>query len=242
MASLTLTHVDTCLSCYVPDHCNGDDETLIGVAVNSSSRCWHVLDGIREELSNDNKVPAWVSSGMIEEAIRGLTDETYHPFKTFDKSLSSAESVSEDSETPIAWFRASWDATPDDFTEAYLTAALWSSTDESNESGGHSMDDNYDTDDIAPDAMAAALRDCIEWQEKHAKLLKQAYRRYRVSAEYSPEAQAGHDYWLTRNRHGAGFWDRGLGKVGKLLSVAAYSSAQLDLYVGDDKLIHGFGE
>ena len=29
-----------------------------------------------------------------------------------------------------------------------------------------------------------------------------------------PLAQIGHDLWLTRNGHGAGFWDRGLGAQG----------------------------
>lgn len=36
-------------------------------------------------------------------------------------------------------------------------------------------------------------------------------------------AQAGHDFYLTRNRHGAGFWDRGLGDVGRRLTEAAHS-------------------
>lgn len=36
-----------------------------------------------------------------------------------------------------------------------------------------------------------------------------------------PEAWAGHDFWLTRRGHGAGFWDRGLGDLGKRLSEAA---------------------
>ena len=34
-------------------------------------------------------------------------------------------------------------------------------------------------------------------------------------------AQMCHDYWLTRNGHGAGFWCRGLGDVGKTLSDLA---------------------
>src|ERR1044071_581042 len=31
----------------------------------------------------------------------------------------------------------------------------------------------------------------------------------------------GHDLWLTRNRHGAGFWDRGMGALGEALSEQA---------------------
>lgn len=36
----------------------------------------------------------------------------------------------------------------------------------------------------------------------------------------TPE-RLGIDFWLTRNRHGAGFWDRGLGAVGQRLTDAA---------------------
>lgn len=37
---------------------------------------------------------------------------------------------------------------------------------------------------------------------------------------WSPE-HAGHDLWLTRNRHGAGFWDRGRGILGEQLTIWA---------------------
>lgn len=47
-------------------------------------------------------------------------------------------------------------------------------------------------------------------------------------------AQVGHDFWLTRNGHGTGFWDRGLGAVGDRLSVAAHAYGEASLYVGDD--------
>lgn len=39
---------------------------------------------------------------------------------------------------------------------------------------------------------------------------------------------AGHDFWLTRNGHGAGFWDRGLGDLGERLSDAARAYGDAD--------------
>lgn len=36
---------------------------------------------------------------------------------------------------------------------------------------------------------------------------------YYVKATDMTPAQAGHDFWLTRNGHGAGFWDGDDGKV-----------------------------
>ena len=36
------------------------------------------------------------------------------------------------------------------------------------------------------------------------------------------DEQNGHDFWLTRRRHGAGFWDRGYGdSVGEILTKIA---------------------
>jgi len=42
---------------------------------------------------------------------------------------------------------------PDEFTKAYVEAALWISTDESRADGGDSMDRNYTAADIAPATM-----------------------------------------------------------------------------------------
>lgn len=41
--------------------------------------------------------------------------------------------------------------------------------------------------------------------------------------------QVGHDFYLTRNRHGAGFWDRGAGEVGDRLTESShgYGSSEL---------------
>jgi hypothetical protein len=36
-------------------------------------------------------------------------------------------------------------------------------------------------------------------------------------------AQCGHDFALTRNHHGAGFWDRGLGDAGRRLTDASHA-------------------
>jgi hypothetical protein len=51
-------------------------------------------------------------------------------------------------------------------------------------------------------------------------------------------AQIGHDFWLTRNRHGAGFWDRGLGDLGDKLTAAAHTYGESNLYVGDDGQVY----
>lgn len=112
----------------------------------------------------------------------------------------------------------------DEFTRAYLVAALWSSTD----SSGEPLDSNYDLDDIAQAWRAQAIADCRAFQRANRSDLTAAYAMYRKS-EWTPQAQAGHDFWLTRNGHGAGFWDRGLGQLGETLTAAAKACGTVDI-------------
>ena len=48
----------------------------------------------------------------------------------------------------------------------------------------------------------------------------------------------GHDIWLTRNGHGVGFWDRGLGALGESLSDIATHLGGADTYLGDDGMVY----
>ena len=116
----------------------------------------------------------------------------------------------------------------DRFTAGYLECALWSSTDDT----GEPLDDNYGVEDLAPEALAQAIEDCREFQEVNAELLA-TYTR--------PSDHAGHDYWLSRNGHGAGFWDRGEGETGDALHKAAKLNGSRDLYAGDDGQLYFSG-
>lgn len=58
-------------------------------------------------------------------------------------------------------------------------------------------------------------------------------------------AYAGRDFALTRNRHGAGFWDRGLGEIGNMLSdeATAYGSHNVIIEVDDnDDILSTYNE
>ncbi len=122
----------------------------------------------------------------------------------------------------------------DNFTAAYIECALWSSMDENDEA----LDANYSIEDFAPAALASIIEDCADFQSSFADLLAQAYELYSHSPDWTHEAQAGHDFWLTRNRHGAGFWDRGLGEVGRRLTEMSHPYGEVNLYVGDDGRIY----
>lgn len=113
----------------------------------------------------------------------------------------------------------------DDFTVAYITAALWTSTDDE----GWPLYDTYDRSAIAPPTIARMVQDCLNFQEENAADI----------AQYKHPARAGHDFWLTRNHHGAGFWCRDLGDVGERLTDAAHSYGEFTLTVDDNGEIYG---
>ena len=48
-------------------------------------------------------------------------------------------------------------------------------------------------------------------------------------------ASAGHDFYLTREGHGAGFWDRGLGIVGDALTYIAKPYGSSDYFPERDE-------
>jgi len=117
---------------------------------------------------------------------------------------------------------------------AYIEAALWSSTDfndltfDTSRSDGPPLDKNYSADDIAPETAKRMAADVEAFWSANADDIGTEYER------------AGHDLWLTRNHHGAGFWDGDWAEdVGRRLTEAAHKIGEFNLYVGDDKKIHG---
>lgn len=139
----------------------------------------------------------------------------------------------------------------DDFTAAYIEALFFTdnavnaddgrtfeaqaaSEDEENEG---SFPNSATVEDIAPETLEAIKADCAAFQTEAAHLLAQAYDR----PGYGGAAQAGHDFWLTRNGHGAGFWDRSAldaGDLGDALTEVAKRYGQADSYFGDDGRIY----
>lgn len=117
----------------------------------------------------------------------------------------------------------------DAFTTAYLVAMLWSTNDESDESGGQPMDANYSIEDLAPEALAEAICDCSEFREKAGLAV--------FSTEWTDE-QAGHDFWLTRAGHGCGFWDGDYPTWGDQLTELCKSFGEMWPYIGDDGKVY----
>lgn len=114
----------------------------------------------------------------------------------------------------------------DQFTQGYFECALWSSTTDD----GTPMDslDN----ELADDAIETMTTDCEEFQTQNEILLERA-------SEHQNSARQGHDFWLTRNGHGAGFWDGDYPEeLGTALTKASKLFGECNLYVGDDGKIY----
>jgi hypothetical protein len=114
----------------------------------------------------------------------------------------------------------------DSFTEHYLICALWSSVDNQD----NPMDDNFSLEDLSKEAVIKAKKDCESFQDQAASML-----------DSWDNEQAGHDFWLTRNGHGTGFWDRENMQFTKELTELSKKFGQCEAYIGDDKNIHFFG-
>lgn len=103
--------------------------------------------------------------------------------------------------------------------------------------------------DFHPDTIKTAIEECEQFQQEAADLLAVAYGHHtpartigdgslpdshRPAWDYD-ECHAGHDFWLTRNGHGAGFWDRGMpDEIGEGLSDIAKGYGERNAWFSDE--------
>jgi len=78
--------------------------------------------------------------------------------------------------------------------------------------------------------------DCAKFQADNAEILAGVD----IPAARDLENRAGHDFWLTRNHHGAGFWDGDYQEPeATILTNASHAFGEFNLYIGDDGKVHG---
>lgn len=115
------------------------------------------------------------------------------------------------------------------FINGYIECMLWSSYSEGGEENEIGNLVNYPLADCTMDQVR---KDCLSFIRDNKSLLSQVYKNL------DGYSSAGHDFWLTRNGHGAGFWDRGYGVIGDALTDRATEYKELSVYVGDDGFIY----
>lgn len=79
------------------------------------------------------------------------------------------------------------------------------------------------------ESRAAMVADSLRFWISNATDIAAAVAHGGASGDYDLE-QAGRDLWFTRNGHGVGYWDRGLGEIGDRLSGAARAYGETDLW------------
>jgi hypothetical protein len=139
----------------------------------------------------------------------------------------------------------------DDFVAQYLRTVLWAETvclpcaedelvdgymdvdDDHPLEGikdGESLDSHFGFEDFTPESVAMACLDCDAFRER---MYEEGLTD--LAAEYKQESRHGHDFWLTRNGHGAGFWDGDYGDyVGDRLTDICREFGECGVLVGED--------
>lgn len=122
-------------------------------------------------------------------------------------------------------------------TDHAMLALLWSECD----TDGTPLDQV----DASPsvELMRRVAHDVYSFMERAEALGFDAEQHLAVSlhpdCEGDPWNQVAHDFILTRNHHGAGFWDGDWAEPwGERLSELAHSYGELHCVVGDDGWIH----
>lgn len=93
----------------------------------------------------------------------------------------------------------------DDFTRGYFAAVEWLLPEQTDSEGNCIGPAPYDKmRGFNPKTRRSIIADCKDFRKTNADDLD-LYMTYTGRDMES----AGHDFFLTRNRHGAGFWDRG---------------------------------
>jgi len=123
----------------------------------------------------------------------------------------------------------------------YVNCALWSTTDDEEctaedieyrceecdacNSDSSLSDNGYTYDDIESDTLKDMRTDVYAFVSANYDYIMCLSDTYREDDE-----MLGHDFWLSRNGHGAGFFDRGEGAIGDLLQEKAREYGEYYLY------------
>lgn len=138
---------------------------------------------------------------------------------------------------PVSGHSAEWH-----FFRSYVGTALATTPNETN-ADGEFLDSNADISDLVPATLESMLADCARFYDANKAHIHcddaPLARDFEGSIAAREAAMAGHDFWLTRCGHGAGFWDGDWPEpAASALNTASKEFGNVDLYVGDDGQIH----
>jgi hypothetical protein len=166
---------------------------------------------------NENRKTIKITTGQLQKIIKEGVARLHRKslienrINKINEELSSLKPISENNEVASPRMM--------DILNSYLEAALWTEEEEIGPSNIES--------DVSDNSKIDAYKDVRDFLNKAGDLV-----------DGLEPSQIGHDLWLTRNGHGSGFWDRGLGEIGNELSDIARSMGSKHVYIGDDEQIH----
>lgn len=138
------------------------------------------------------------------------------------------------------------------FVRSYIATALWSSCDTQTDEEGDEYYDELDSmvandqATISYSMVKRCILDCDKFIDLVDKNFMSEDAEYILNRPGSDlDYLAPHDFWLTRNHHGSGFWERfdwddeEHGNLGEKLTEICHNDFKpVDLYVGDDGRIY----
>lgn len=125
----------------------------------------------------------------------------------------------------------------DNPTACALAKTLLSSSVDEN---GQYLDSDYTIEDFDEDSLNRLYIKFEKFKEQVTEKIEEDYEDledfYLLGRPGDPVER---DFILTANHHGAGFWDGEWTEgVDKILTDAAHSVGEIDVYVGDDKQLY----
>ena len=127
-----------------------------------------------------------------------------------------------------------------EFIGGYIEAILFAETDNSRDDGGDPLSNSHDHESFSHEAMERIEADCRAFLHKAAPWITEENYKGALRGG-SVAAHAGHDFWLTRVGHGAGFWDGDWASDENSngpLTQRAKEAGRVDVLVGDDGKLH----
>ncbi len=175
-------------------------------------------------MSRENPLKRGSSDATIHYNIRKLIHEGY-PQKQAVAIAYRKAGRSWSQENPF--IRAARTRLP--FTHSYIEEAIRTSE----------LSKDAEMDQISPACRRRMEIDCDQFQRAYGNVIDAAETP--DSSETKKQERAGRDFWLTRNRHGAGFWDGDWSEPqATALTNAAHRYGEFDLLMGDDGEIDCF--
>ena len=96
----------------------------------------------------------------------------------------------------------------------------------------------FDVEQCALELLDTIMADCVAFQLRVSEYISKENLLRAPDDDYL--GTFGHDLWLTRNGHGAGYWDGDYAEpAASALAQSAKRLRGFSLYIGDDGLVYG---